>query len=101
MSGLLGSYALVVSVIVMARVRFIEHRVGLGRLAVWHRWTAFVAMAFIVVHVVTITLGYAASDRVGIAEEISDLVRHYPDVLMSVVGFACISKPSKNGGLAM
>jgi predicted ferric reductase len=86
LSGLLGTYALVVTVVLMARVHFVERRFGLGRLAVWHRWAGFAAMVLIGVHVVTITIGYAASDGVGIAEEISDFVDHYPDVLMAIVG---------------
>jgi predicted ferric reductase len=71
----------------MARVRPLERRVGLGRLAAWHRWAGFVAVALIVVHVVTITVGYAAADGVDVVEEVSDFVEHYPDVLMAVAGF--------------
>jgi predicted ferric reductase len=86
-SGLLGSYALIVSVVLMARIGFIERRFGLGELARWHRWAATAAVGLIVVHVAAITLGYAAGDGVAIAQEISDLVKHYPDVLMSLAGF--------------
>ncbi len=44
------------------------------------------ATALIVVHALTITLGYAAEGHVSVVAQLVDFVRHYPDVLMAIVG---------------
>jgi predicted ferric reductase len=85
-SGLLGAYAVLVQLLLMARLPALERHVGLDRLAVWHRWNGFAAVTLVLVHAVSITLGYAASDGVSILEQSSDFIQHYPDVLMAIVG---------------
>ena len=45
-------------------------------------------MTLLVGHAVFITLGYAASSGQSIPAQVGDFIRHYPDVLMSIVGLA-------------
>ena len=88
LTGLLGAYVVLVELLLMSRIGWLERAIGFDRLAVWHRWTGFAAVTLLSGHVVFITLGYAAGSRQTIVSQIADFVQHYPDVLMSIAGFA-------------
>jgi predicted ferric reductase len=85
LTGLLGAYSVVVQLVLMARVPALERHLGLHRLAWWHRWNGFASVTLVMVHAVTITLGYAASAQVSIVRQLTDFVQHYADVLMAIV----------------
>jgi predicted ferric reductase len=88
LTGLLGAYAVLLELLLMARMPWLERYMGLNRLAVWHRWNGFAAVWLLVAHTVFITIGYAASDRQSLVGQTLDFVNHYPDVLMAFVGLA-------------
>jgi predicted ferric reductase len=89
-TGLVGAYVVLVQLLLMARVPWLEHHVGLDRLAVWHRWNGFAAVWLLVAHTVFITWGYAESNRESFVGQTSDFVNHYPDVLMAFVGLGLL-----------
>src|SRR5581483_9647050 len=66
-TGLLGAYALLVGVLLMARVPWLERFLGFDRLAVWHRWVGFTTVWPLVAHTVFITIGYAEANRESLA----------------------------------
>lgn len=84
--GLFGTYAVLVELLLMSRIGWVERYIGFDRLAVWHRWGGFSSVTLLVAHAVFITLGYAASGHQSIPAQIGDFIRHYPDVLMSIIG---------------
>jgi len=86
LTALAGTYAVLIQLLLMARVPWLERHIGLDRLAVWHRWNGFAAVWLLVGHAVLTTLGYAQSSHVSFVSETKDLVAHYPDVLMAIVG---------------
>ncbi len=88
LTGLLGAYVVLIELLLMSRIGWLERAIGFDRLAVWHRWTGFAAVTLLTSHVVFITLGYAVGSRQTIVAQVVDFVQHYPDVLMSIVGFA-------------
>ena len=88
LTGLLGAYAVLVELLLMARIPWLERYLGLNRLAVWHRWNGFAAVWLLVAHTVFITIGYAESDRQSLVGQTLDFVNHYPDVLMGFAGLA-------------
>jgi predicted ferric reductase len=88
LAGLYGTYAVLVQILLMSRIGWLEAYIGFDRLAVWHRWTGFAAVTLLAAHVGFITLGYAASTGQSVPGQVLDFVRHYPDVLMSIAGFA-------------
>jgi predicted ferric reductase len=88
LTALLGTYAVLVQVLLMSRIGWLERSIGFDRLAVWHRWTGFAAVTLLTGHVVFTTLGYSASSGTSIPTQLGDFVQHYPDVLMAIVGFA-------------
>jgi predicted ferric reductase len=87
LTGLIGTLAVLVELLLMSRIAWLERVVGLDQLAVWHRWTGFAAVVLLSGHVVFITVGYAASGHQSLMRQLGDFIRHYPDVLMSFAGF--------------
>ncbi|MCU1458536.1 MAG: oxidoreductase [Actinomycetia bacterium] len=88
LTGLLGTYAVLIELLLMSRIGWLERWIGFDRLTVWHRWGGFSAVTLLVAHAVFITLGYADSAGASVPGQIADFIRHYPDVLMSIVGLA-------------
>jgi len=88
LTGLVGTYAVLVQLLLMSRIGWLERYVGFDRLAVWHRWTGFASVVLLLGHAVFITLGYAEEGGQSIPTQLGDFVQHYPDVLMSIVGLA-------------
>ncbi|MEO5680846.1 MAG: ferredoxin reductase family protein [Acidimicrobiales bacterium] len=88
LTGLVGTYAILLELLLMSRIGWLERAVGLDRLAVWHRWTGFASVTLLVAHAVFITLGYAQGSGQSLLTQLGDFIRHYPDVLMSIIGLA-------------
>ena len=63
LSGLVASYLLLIQVLLMARVPWLEGIWGQDVLARQHRLVGFTSFHLMLVHIVTITLGYAAAGR--------------------------------------
>ncbi len=90
LTGLVGTYSVLLQLLLMARVPWLERYVGLDRLAVWHRWNGFAAVTLLVAHTVLITVGYASSTHQSLWEQTRSFLSHYPDVLMAFVGLALL-----------
>ena len=41
LTALIGTYAVLVQLLLMSRIGWLERHIGFDRLAVWHRWTGF------------------------------------------------------------
>jgi predicted ferric reductase len=89
-AGLAGAYAILVMVLLMARIPSLESAVGQDRLARWHRRIGPWPVILIAIHASSITLGYAQSARTGFLHEAWILLNSYPDVLAATVGFALL-----------
>ena len=94
LSGLVSSDLLLLQVLSMARVPFIERSIGQDRLARWHRWVGFSSMNLILVHLVTITLGYALFDGSNVLREFWDLTTNAPGMLLALAGTIAIAMVS-------
>jgi predicted ferric reductase len=88
LTGLVGTYAVLVELLLMSRIGWLERHIGFDRLAGWHRWVGFASVALLSAHAVCITLGYAEEGGQSIPTQLGDFVQHYPDMLMAIVGFA-------------
>ena len=86
LSALVASDLLLIQVLLMARIPMVEMTYGQDELARRHRWTGFWSFNLIVVHIVTITLGYAAASPTGLWATITDFVLNYPGMLLAVAG---------------
>src|ERR1700733_3788764 len=90
LAGFTGAYLMLIMVVLVARLPWLERSVGQDRLIRWDRHVSPWAIGLIIVHVLLITLGYAAAANSPVLSEIWVLVRSYPDILAAVVGFALL-----------
>ena len=90
LSGLYGALGLALQLILVARVPWLERRLGMDRLTVWHRWSGFGVWWLLLAHVVFITLGYAASDRSSVLSEAGILLFDVPDVLKAAAAMVLL-----------
>jgi predicted ferric reductase len=84
-TGLAGTYLVLVQVVLMARLPWLDRFVGSDRLAAWHRANGGYSIGLLIAHTVLIIWGYAATDHVSVVHETSLVIRSYPDVLAATV----------------
>ncbi|MGI8825026.1 MAG: ferredoxin reductase family protein [Chloroflexota bacterium] len=89
-TGLLGTYLLLLQVLLLARFPWIERLTGFDRLTVWHRLNGKVCLYLILAHVALTTIGYALTDRVSISREASLLLQNYPGMVTAMIGTALL-----------
>ena len=89
LTGLLAAYAMVVVVLLVARVGPLERAVGQDRLVRWHRalgpWPLYLLLA----HGALITIGYAQAAHDGLLHQFGQLLWTYPGVLAATVAVRC------------
>jgi predicted ferric reductase len=88
--GLTGAYLILVLLLLIARIPWLERSVGQERLLWWHQRIAPWALWIIVVHVVSITLGYAEASRFGPLRQLWIFITSYPDLLAAMAGFCLL-----------
>ncbi|HWU20356.1 MAG TPA: ferric reductase-like transmembrane domain-containing protein, partial [Nocardioides sp.] len=89
-TGLVASVLLLAQVLLMARIPVLERAYGQDRLARIHRVVGFASFGLMVLHVLTVTWGYAAGSLLGLPAELWDLTWSYPGMLLAVAGTACL-----------
>jgi ferredoxin-NADP reductase/DMSO/TMAO reductase YedYZ heme-binding membrane subunit len=85
MAGLVAAYAMVIVVLLVARVPPLERAVGQDRLVSWHRRLGPYPLYLLVAHAVLITVGYAHAAKDGIVHQFGQLLWTYPGILASAV----------------
>jgi ferredoxin-NADP reductase/DMSO/TMAO reductase YedYZ heme-binding membrane subunit len=90
LTGLLAAYAMVVVVLLVARVPPLERAIGQDRLVAWHRrlgpWPLYLLLA----HGILITVGYAQQAHDGLLHQLGQLLWTYPGILAATVGAALL-----------
>lgn len=91
MAGLVGGYAMLVTVLLAGRLPLVERTLGHDRLLAWHRRLAPAALVLIASHGLLTLLGYAQQARTGMAAEAWILVSTLPWVLAATAGFVALA----------
>jgi ferredoxin-NADP reductase len=86
LTGLLAAYAMVVVVLLVARVPPLERAIGQDRLVAWHRRLGPWPLYLLLGHAVLITVGYAQQAHAGVLHEFGQLLLTYPGVLAATAG---------------
>jgi predicted ferric reductase len=89
-SGLAGTYLLLVMVLLTGRLPLLERTLGQDRLVRWHRQLGPWPIVLLGVHALLITAGYAQTDRTGLLHELWVLLTTYPDVLAAAVALGLL-----------
>src|SRR5581483_9793456 len=63
-TGLVGTYLVLVQVLLMARIPWFDRTIGPDRLARWHRLNGGYSISLLVVHALLVVWGYALTDHV-------------------------------------
>jgi predicted ferric reductase len=89
-TGLVGTYLVVIEVLLMARAPCLDRMIGMDRLAVWHRRNGEYSISLLVAHAVLIIWGYAITAHEGLLSETKSVVLSYPDMLAATVGLGLL-----------
>jgi predicted ferric reductase len=89
-TGLIGMYAMVVVVLLVARFPPLERVVGMDRLVAWHRKLGPWPLYLVGAHGVLITIGYAQAAHDGVLHQLGQLLWTYPGILAATTGFSLL-----------
>ncbi|MEU5111032.1 ferredoxin reductase family protein [Streptomyces longwoodensis] len=90
-AGLYGALLMAFQLLLVARLPWLDRRIGMDRLTRWHRWTGFGLLWTLVGHVVFITSGYAAlAGSTNPLGRLVDLAETAEGVLRAVVALGLV-----------
>ncbi|MGZ6697841.1 MAG: ferredoxin reductase family protein, partial [Solirubrobacteraceae bacterium] len=89
-TGMVAAYAMLVLVLLVARLPVIERVAGHDRLVAWHRRLGPWPLYLVTAHGTLITLGYAQQARTGALRELWALLSTYPGVLPGTAASALL-----------
>jgi predicted ferric reductase len=89
-TGLVGTYLVVVEVLLMGRVAWLDRLIGMDRLAVWHRRNGEYSITLLVAHAVLTIWGYAVTAHTGVVSETRSVIFTYTDMLAATVGLGLL-----------
>ncbi|WP_410659909.1 ferric reductase-like transmembrane domain-containing protein [Amycolatopsis sp. lyj-112] len=90
LAGLYGALAMAFQLLLVARLPWLDRRLGMDRLTVWHRWTGFSLLWTLLAHFVFILFGYAEVENSGVVDEFVTMVTKLEGILRAVVAFTLI-----------
>lgn len=90
LAGFTGAYAMLVMLLLIARLPAVERVLGQDRLLRWHRRIGPWPVVAITVHMIAVTFGYAALAKSGFFAQLWAFLTTYPDELAAVVGFGLL-----------
>ena len=90
LTALVGTYLVLLQVLMIARIPWLERRVGFDRLTVWHRRNGKIAVSLVVAHVPLIVTGYAMTLQISIGSQVKELFHSYPGMVTATVGTALL-----------
>lgn len=89
-TGLYAALLMAFQLVLVARLPWLDRRIGMDRLTSWHRWVGFGLLWTLVGHVVFITFGYAELSSTGPLDQLIDLAETIEGVLRALVAFVLI-----------
>ena len=88
--GLYGALLMAFQLLLVARLPWLDRRIGMDRLTAWHRWTGFGVLWTLLTHVVFITFGYAQASSMDPVNQLVNLAETTEGVLRAVVALSLI-----------
>lgn len=88
--GLHLAFVMALQLLLIARLPFLDRRIGMDKLTTWHRWTGFSLFWLVLLHPTFVLLGYAKLDKVSFLDEIPNLAAQMP-VLLGMIAAILIA----------
>ena len=86
LTGLLGGYLLLIEVALMARLPWLERRIG-SWLASLHRYLGGYLMMLLSAHILFVLVGYSLSLHAPVGAVFVGILSTYPDVLLATIAY--------------
>ncbi|MBC7644824.1 MAG: ferric reductase-like transmembrane domain-containing protein [Thermoleophilia bacterium] len=90
LTGMIGTYMLLMVVLLVGRIPALERVIGQDKLIAWHRKLGPYSLVLLTAHGVLITLGYAQAARNGFLRQIGTLTTSYPGMLTAIVALIAL-----------
>ncbi|GGX23942.1 oxidoreductase [Streptomyces malachitofuscus] len=90
LTGLYAALLMAFQLLLVARLPWLDRRIGMDRLTLWHRWLGFGLLWTLLGHAVFITFGYAEMSSMDPLDQLVDLAETVEGVLRAVVALALI-----------
>src|ERR1700761_4379622 len=87
--GLHLAFVMALQLLLIARLPFLDRRIGMDRLTTWHRWTGFTIFWLVLLPPTFILLGYAELDKLSFLGEFGNLAKQTP-VLFGMIAAALV-----------
>ncbi|MGA5299423.1 ferredoxin reductase family protein [Nucisporomicrobium flavum] len=71
--GLHAALLMILQLTLIARLPWLDRRVGMDRLTTWHRWTGFTLFWVVLLHPAFVVLGYAVFYRSSVWQQLTNL----------------------------
>jgi predicted ferric reductase len=79
--GLHAAVIMMLQLLLVARLPWLDRRIGMDRLTAWHRWVGFSLLWTVVLHGTFIVLGYARLDRAPVLRTFAGLAGVFASLL--------------------
>ncbi|OSP39245.1 oxidoreductase [Streptomyces sp. 13-12-16] len=90
LTGLYAALLMAFQLLLVARLPWLDRRIGMDRLTLWHRWVGFGLLWTLLGHAVFITFGYAEMSSMDPVDQLVDLAETVEGVLRAVVALVLI-----------
>lgn len=86
-TGLLAEYFILVQLMLVGRVKWVEHLFGFDRLNAIHRFIGYSIPAFLLGHATLLTLGNAQANNVSFLAQLADFLANKDDMMEAYLAF--------------
>jgi len=88
--GLHAALTMMLQLVLVARLPWLDRRIGMDRLTAWHRWVGFTLLWTVLLHGSLIVVGYATLDDAPLAKTFGSLAR-VPASLLGMTAAALLT----------
>ena len=90
LTGLYAALVMAFQLLLVARLPWLDRRIGMDRMTTWHRWTGFSLLWLLLSHAVFITFGYAQVSELPLMTEVVEMATTVEGVLRAMVALVLI-----------
>ncbi|MFZ2831980.1 MAG: ferric reductase-like transmembrane domain-containing protein, partial [Minisyncoccia bacterium] len=86
-TGLIVQYFIIVQLLMIGRIKFVEHIFGFDKLNFFHRWLGYGIPILLIPHVLLLVIGKAQGNEVGFLQQLGDFLANKPGMLYAYMAF--------------